>query len=147
MIVQNINEDHLAEYMADLLVSMFNGSDNVLVAEAVLMEVSSIDKTDDDDVKLIKPIAKFIVAIGEKLPSVVWKNMANLKVLFDSKSYTIRCAMIQLVGFLITYSATAKDIPETSSSKGLYDILIERFRDKKSFVRVKVLQVLSNLAQ
>lgn len=59
--------------------------------------------------------------------------------------------MVEVIGNLIQYLIHAKDDSTSSSTtiiqlKIFYDIIHERFRDVKAFVRVKLLQVLAKLA-
>jgi hypothetical protein len=101
------------------------------------------------------------------MPGLVQRHMVHLKTLFDVQSYTIRVAMMQVLGNIITgllsrgvsssaptqsaVDAAAPGAGDVESNwvlaKPFYDILLERLRDKNSFVRCKVLQVLAKLTR
>ncbi|KAF9400567.1 Condensin complex subunit [Mortierella sp. AD011] len=64
----------------------------------------------------------------------------------DGESYSIRQAIIEVIGNLIAYLS---DVEQTDQVKyqtnGLFDILEERFMDTNSYVRSKLLQIAGRL--
>lgn len=95
-----------------------------------------------------KSCAIFLVKISEKLPKLVLRKLSILIRHLQSDSYTIRCALIEAIGNLISHHLMSED---TDSAKrqmdSLFDVLEERFRDVNSYVRVKVLQVFGYLCE
>ncbi|KAL3901228.1 MAG: hypothetical protein SGCHY_000755 [Lobulomycetales sp.] len=72
--------------------------------------------------------------------------MVHLKTLFDVHSYALRVAMMEVLGNLVAH-ILRRGAGEGGwgQAKPFYDILMERLRDRNSFVRAKVLWVLARL--
>ncbi|KAI9330289.1 non-SMC mitotic condensation complex subunit 1-domain-containing protein [Obelidium mucronatum] len=146
-IVQLIREDHLTEPVADFLKKMADGLDFPELADGILREVKDWEFSDDDS-KLSKAFAKFIVKLSEIMSDRVLKNMVSLQGHMDSDSYVVRNAMLEVFMNLIHLQlSTNPSEAAFSQMLSFYNILEERFADKNSFVRSKVLQVLLKLAE
>lgn len=95
------------------------------------------------------------------------KQFSLLRVHMDSDAYPMRIALVEIVGVLIKEIAledqegdtggNAEDDAERNPKEGsekrerkitkLFDLLLERFCDTSSYVRVKVLQTISKLLE
>ncbi|KAI8927315.1 hypothetical protein BC831DRAFT_504035 [Entophlyctis helioformis] len=148
-----LREDHLADFVADLLNSLIVSHDN-----APLSRLCSKRHFTDKDLKAAKITARLLVRFSEIRPKELIKSMACLQSQFDSEpliriavgdiqSYTIRCAMIEAIGNLI-HLHLVNDVSENAAKSlhSYYDILIQRFRDVNHYVRSKVLQVIARLS-
>ncbi|KAJ3027417.1 UNVERIFIED_CONTAM: Condensin complex subunit [Siphonaria sp. JEL0065] len=145
-IMQLIREDHLAEPVADFLQKMANGLDFPELTDGILREAKDWEFSEDDS-KLSKSFAKFIVKLSEVMSDRVLKNMVSLQGHMDSDSYLVRNAMLEVFMNLIHLQlSTNPSEAAFSQMLSFYNILEERFADKNSFVRSKVLQVLLKLA-
>lgn len=63
--------------------------------------------------------------------------MVHLKTLLDCPTYAIRQAMVGVLGSLI----------EHTSQQTFYDVLLERLRDKNSFVRSSVIKAVQKISR
>lgn len=142
-----LREEHLSDFCADILISLANDYENKQPVENVLMHSSDKVFT-ERDLKQAKAFSRFLVKLSEQVPRETLKQLVNLQAHIDSSSYTIRVAMMEVIGNII-HLHLATDTSDNAASKlySLYDILEERFRDMSSYVRNKVLQVLGKLAE
>nr|KAJ3421587.1 Condensin complex subunit [Polyrhizophydium stewartii] len=142
-----LREDNLADFVAELLNAMIANQENTAFVEAVLNSIAERAFT-DKDLKTAKTISRVLVRFSEMRPKEMIKCMAQLQVQFDSESYTIRSAMIEVIGNLIHLHLV--NDPSEAAAKSLhsyYAILIERFHDVNQYVRTKVLQVVTKLSE
>ncbi|KAJ3100089.1 Condensin complex subunit [Physocladia obscura] len=145
-IIHLIKEDHLAESIADFLKKMADGLEFPELTDGILRDAKDWQFTDDDS-KHSKSFAKFIIKLSETMSERVLKNMVSLQTQIDSDAYPVRNAMLEVFMNLI-HRQLSTNPSEAAFSQMLsfYNILEERFADKNSFVRSKVLQVLFKLA-
>ncbi|KAJ3216820.1 Condensin complex subunit [Dinochytrium kinnereticum] len=146
-ISQLIQEEHLAESMAELLNFASEKHSFSELADSVIRESKSWS-FNDNELKTAKSFSKFVVKLSELLPERVLKNMVYLQGQVDSRSYTVRMSMLEVIANLV-HNHLSTNNSETAFSQILsfFNILQERFRDNKSFVRSKLLQVLLKLAE
>lgn len=109
-----------------------------------------------------RTFSKFLIRLADLAPRVILKQFSLLRVHLDSESYPMRIALIEIVGVLVHEIAmeseegaddeagrTAQEGAERREKKisKLFDLLLERFCDVSSYVRIKVLQTVSKLLE
>ncbi|KAJ3299918.1 Condensin complex subunit, partial [Borealophlyctis nickersoniae] len=142
-----LREDHLADFVAELMDLLATQYTETALIENVLRESAERVFT-DKDLKVAKAYSKFLTTLSMLQPKEVLKQMVHLQVHLDSESYAIRLCMIEVIGNLIHNLLATDNSPSAATSMhAYYDILQERFRDVNSFVRVKLLQVLMKLTE
>jgi condensin complex subunit 1 len=138
--------DHLSEPMAEFLQILAEQYDYPQLCEEVLRDVSSKEFSTTDQ-RGPKSISIFLTKISDLLPQIVIKQMASLANLLDGESYTLRCAMIDVLGNLITMlSKQSERSDNTEKQIGIFfDVIEERFRDINPYCRSRVMQVYMKL--
>ncbi|KAF8888609.1 non-SMC mitotic condensation complex subunit 1-domain-containing protein [Infundibulicybe gibba] len=135
--------EHLSEPMAECLTYLAKEFDHAQLGDEILL--LRIPKA--------SCFAKFLVKFAELAPRSILKQLSLLLGQLDSDSYPMRIAIVEVIGYLIVELANsaggdAVDIKQTQKQvKGLYDLLLERIMDISSYVRMKVLAVLSRLCE
>ncbi|GLB42214.1 putative regulatory subunit of the condensin complex, a complex required for conversion of interphase chromatin into mitotic-like condense chromosomes [Lyophyllum shimeji] len=140
--------EHLPEPMAECLTVLAKEFDHAQLGDEILREIAA--KTfNAQDQKGPRVFARFIVKFADMAPRSILKQLSLLLRQLDSESYPMRVAIVEVIGFLIAELATSgADEEERQIQKqiaGLYDLLLERIMDLSSYVRAKLLQVLSKL--
>ncbi|KAG8832801.1 Condensin complex subunit [Serendipita sp. 399] len=154
--------EHLSEPMAEILDVLDKEFDVSGVGDEVLREIAQ--KTFSAvDTKGPRTYGKFLMHLGELCPKIVLKQMSLLMDQVDSevrlhrphipaqltaayKAYPMRIAMVEIIGHLIKYLAGADQVEKREKKiNSLFDMLAERYMDVSSYVRVKVMQVLSRV--
>ncbi|KAG8845943.1 hypothetical protein FRB91_001313, partial [Serendipita sp. 411] len=137
--------EHLSEPMAEILDILDKEFDVSGVGDEILREISQ--KTFSAvDTKGPRTYGRFLMHLGELCPKIVLKQMSLLLDHVDSEAYPMRIAMVEIIGNLIKYLAGADQIEKREKKiNSLFDMLTERYLDVSSFVRVKVMQVLSRV--
>ncbi|RKP07607.1 chromosome condensation complex protein, partial [Thamnocephalis sphaerospora] len=145
-ILQNLQYyEHLSQPMADLLCVVADQFDHSQIADSVLCEISNKEFSAQDATGP-KNFSKFLVRLSEIAPKLVLKQMVHLSKHLDSESYTMRMAVIEAIGNIMTYLfAQEPDETHAKQIEAFFDIIEERFRDTNSFCRCKVLQVCGKL--
>ncbi|KAG6844081.1 hypothetical protein H0H87_009907 [Tephrocybe sp. NHM501043] len=147
-IMQNLQfYEHLAEPMAECLSFLANDFDHAQLGDEVLREIAG--KTfNGQDQKGPRVFAKFLVKFAELSPRSVLKQLSLLLNQLDSESYPIRVALVEVIGHLIKELGSDEQQQNQNQKQqvpALYELLITRLLDLSSYVRTKVLQVLSKL--
>ncbi|KAI8140581.1 armadillo-type protein [Fennellomyces sp. T-0311] len=147
-IMQNLQYwEHSAEPMAELLKYMIDKQDYTQLTDEILREISNKDFKDVSSKEVkdspnAKTFAAFLVKLTELSPKTVLKNLGLLIHQLGSESYTMRMAIIEILGNLIV--ELTKHVDDNPAQKdqinGFFDILEERMLDPIAFVRSKVLQ-------
>lgn len=147
-ILQNLQYwEHTPEPMAELLEMLINNYDYSQLADSILREVSAkeFDET-IKDLSVPRAYSKFLVKLSELAPKMVLKQMGLLIDHLDGESYTMRQAIVEVIGNLIAYLSEVEQTEQVKNQiDGFFDILEERFMDNNSYVRTKVLQVACQL--
>ncbi|KAG6900284.1 hypothetical protein C0993_000472 [Termitomyces sp. T159_Od127] len=142
--------EHLAEPMAECLSILANEFDYPQLGDELLREIAAKNFNVQDQ-KGPRVFARFLVRFAELAPRSILKQFSLLREQMDSESYPIRVALIEVIGHLIRELVTSgADDEQRQSQKqsiSLYDELIVRLMDISSYVRSKVLQVLSKLCE
>lgn len=116
------------------------------------------------DTKGPRSFSRFLIRLADLSPRVILKQFALLRIHLDSDAYPMRIALVEVVGVLIREIAQ-DDVDSSSNGAGddsgglsqegqekkerkinkLFELLLERFCDVSSYVRVKVINTLSKL--
>ncbi|KAG9286748.1 hypothetical protein G9A89_012298 [Geosiphon pyriformis] len=146
-IIQNLQYyEHLSEPMAEFLQVLEDKYNHTQLCEEILIEISNKDFK-AQDITGPKSFSKFLLKLSELVPKLVVKQIGLLIKHLDSESYTMRCGIIEVIGYLITYIANLEEKTEIqiNQTDSFFDILEERFLDINAFCRSKVLQVFFKL--
>ncbi|KDQ52062.1 hypothetical protein JAAARDRAFT_62069 [Jaapia argillacea MUCL 33604] len=148
--------EHLSEPMAECLSILSKEFDHAQLGDEIIREIAQ--KTfSGQDTKGPRAFSRFVVRYAELAPRAVLKQISLLLTHLDSESYPMRMAMVEVMGCLIRELASSEDLTSDSNNSdttqnqsqkqinGLYDLLLERTLDLSSYVRTKVLSVLSKL--
>ncbi|KAF8069057.1 non-SMC mitotic condensation complex subunit 1-domain-containing protein [Lyophyllum atratum] len=140
--------EHLPEPMAECLTVLAKEFDHAQLGDEILREIAAKTFSAQDQ-KGPRVFARFIIKFAEMAPRSILKQLSLLLQQLDSESYPMRIAIVEVIGFLIWELAAPGVADEERQVQkqivGLYDFLVERVMDISSYVRVKVLQVLSKL--
>ncbi|KAF7729652.1 Condensin complex subunit [Apophysomyces ossiformis] len=147
-IMQNLQYwEHSAESMAELLHYLVDKQDYTQLADEILRETSNKEFKDTTvkelkDTPNPKTFAAFLLKLTELSPKTILKNLGLLIRQLDSESYTMRIAIVEILGMLII--ELTEHAEDTQANKDqinrFFDILEERMLDPISFVRSKVFQ-------
>lgn len=139
--------DHLPENLAELLQILYEQYDHSHLTEEVLKEVSSRD-FNANDTKGPKLVSVFLIRLSGIAPRLLLKQFSMVARFLDSDSFTLRCAIIEATGNVLTdVSTTEEDLERHSSQiESLFDLLEERVLDINPFCRCRALQALTNIA-
>ena len=107
----------------------------------------STKEFNSNDTKGPKSISSFIIKLSELAPRIIIKQMTLLVKQLDSEAYTLRCAVIEACGNLITDLSKQEERSESSKTQmnGFFDILEERFLDINPYCRSRAIQVLMRI--
>ncbi|KAK7433641.1 condensin complex non-SMC subunit Cnd1 [Stygiomarasmius scandens] len=146
--------DFLGEAMAECLALLATTYDHSQLGDEILREISQKTFSANDN-KVTKTFAKFLTTYSERAPRSALKQMSLLLEQLDSESYTIRIAIVEIMGSIISdlSSTLSADVTDDSVDpkklekeiKGLYEHLLDRMLDVVAHVRTKVLNVCSKL--
>ncbi|KAK9370834.1 armadillo-type protein [Lipomyces kononenkoae] len=146
-LLQNLTYyDHLSETIAEFLQILYEQYDYPQLADEILRELSNKEFNSNDS-KGPKPVASFLVRFSELAPQLVMQKMTLLAKHLDSESYTLRCAIIEVCGNLISDLSRQEETLETHKTQinSFLDVLEERLLDVNPFCRSKTIQALSKL--
>ncbi|KAF8623362.1 hypothetical protein AX17_007440 [Amanita inopinata Kibby_2008] len=161
IIMQNLQfYEHLSEPMAECLSFLAKEFDHAQLGDEILREIAGKDFNSADkgnraaqDSKGPRSIARFLVKFAELSPRSILKQLSLLLNQLDSESWPIRTSLIEVVGYLITELAGPGAPIDTDARQtqkqisSLFELLLERMLDVSSYVRTKVLSVLSKLCE
>ncbi|WBW72186.1 condensin complex non-SMC subunit Cnd1 [Schizosaccharomyces osmophilus] len=137
--------EHLAEYLADLVHLTTVRYEFSPLAEGILHTLCSLEFS-ENDVKGPKQVSLFLVHLSSLLPNLCFKQLTLLTKLLDSESYTLRCAIIEVIGNVILdliQDDSEEDNSESISSnvQSILEVLEDRLLDISPYCRTKILQV------
>ncbi|KAF2730073.1 hypothetical protein EJ04DRAFT_545940 [Polyplosphaeria fusca] len=148
---QNISYfEHLAEPMAEFLRILAQEYDHPQLAEEVLRDLST-KEFNSNDLKGPKSFSTFLVKISEFCPHLVKNQAASLANLFDSESYTVRCALIEMCAniavALIKKAAEEQVVYDDNSDQivPFLETVEERFKDMNPYCRCRAIQMYTRL--
>ncbi|CAO3624953.1 unnamed protein product [Cunninghamella blakesleeana] len=147
-VIQNLKYwEHCAEPMAEWLYYLIDKYDYGQLADELLREIGNQEFKDTatkdlKDTSNPKTFAAFLLKLTDLSPRTILKNLGVIIQLLDSESYTIRIAIIDILGKLIIELTRSSDESQTQKDKinGYFDILEERMLDPIAFCRSRVLQ-------
>ncbi|KAJ7914853.1 non-SMC mitotic condensation complex subunit 1-domain-containing protein [Mycena leptocephala] len=141
--------EHLSEPMAECLTILAKEFDHAQLGDEILREIAAMNFIGQDN-KGPRTFSKFLIKFSELAPRLMLKQMSLLLGQLDSEAYPMRIGVVEVIGAIIQDLADAEeddssDGPQKKQINGLYDLLLERALDTSSYVRTKVLGVLSRL--
>mgnify|MGYP003365799755 CR=1 FL=1 len=139
---------HLSGVMAELLEVLANKYDYPQLTDAILKEVSA-KKFNENDVTGPKSVSNFLIKLSEIAPRITMRQMSLVAVLLDNNSFTLRCAVVEVVGNIIsTIASSSEDFEQHKESANSYiDLLEERLLDVNPYVRSRAIQGLTKLTE
>ncbi|PNY29010.1 Condensin complex subunit 1 [Tolypocladium capitatum] len=146
-VIQNLTYfEHLSEPMAEFLHILAETYDYPQLADEVLREISNRE-FNSNDTRGPKSVSSFIAKLSELAPRLVIKQMTMLAKQLDSESYTLRCALIEVCGNMISHLSKQDERSESHKSQlnAFFDVLEERFLDINPYCRCRTLQVYMRL--
>lgn len=137
---------HLSTIMAELLQVMTEHYGYPQLTDIVLKDVST-KKFNENDVTGPKSVSTFLIRLSELCPRVTMRQMPLIAELLDNNSFTLRCAVVEVVGNIISDLAKVQEDYEQhkESANGYIDLLEERLLDINPYVRSRALQGLIKL--
>lgn len=142
-IIQNLTYfEHLSEPMAELLHILSEQYDHPQLASEVLRELSAKEFS-PTDAKGPKAISAFITKLSELEPRLVGKELGQLAKFLDSEAYTLRCAIIEVCGNLLSDLSKLEEQDESTKIQinAFFDVLEQRFLDTNPYCRCRAIQV------
>ncbi|KAF9457593.1 non-SMC mitotic condensation complex subunit 1-domain-containing protein [Collybia nuda] len=143
--------EHLSEPMAECLSVLAKEFDHAQLGDEILREIGA-KVFNSQDPKGPRAFARFLVKFAELAPRSILKQLSLLLGQLDSESYPMRVAIVEVIGYLAAELASQAQLDDGSDRtqinkqiNGLFDLLLERAMDVSSYVRTKVLSVLSKL--
>ncbi|RMZ86310.1 hypothetical protein DV736_g6465, partial [Chaetothyriales sp. CBS 134916] len=146
-IVQNLTYfEHLSEPMADFLHILSEQYDFPQLSSEIMRELAAKDFS-PNDTKGPKSISTFIIKLSELEPRLVIKEMGLLAKFLDSEAYTLRCAVIEVCGNLLSDLTKQEDRDEMTKIQinAFFDTLEQRFLDTNPYCRCRAIQVFIKL--
>ncbi|KAK2877834.1 hypothetical protein FQN49_001152 [Arthroderma sp. PD_2] len=142
-IVQSLTYfEHLSDPMAEFLHILAEQYDYPQLADEILREVGN-KEFNPNDTKGPRSVSAFIIKLSELAPRLVIKQMTLLAKQLDSEAYTLRCAVIEVCGNLISDLSKQEERSENFQTQinSFFDVLEERFLDMNPYCRCRVIQV------
>ncbi|KAF5389534.1 hypothetical protein D9757_004200 [Collybiopsis confluens] len=146
-------DEHLAEPIAQCLAILAQEFDHSQLGDEILRDVSQRNFT-AQDTKGPRIFGRFLTEFSRISSRSVLKQLSLLIDQLDSDAYPMRNAVVESMGYIIydlaaTLENGTADDPKQSGKniKGLFTHLLQRMRDNSSYVRSKVLSVLSRLCE
>ncbi|KAF1916359.1 armadillo-type protein [Ampelomyces quisqualis] len=140
--------EHLSEPMAEFLHTLADAYDYQQLTEDVLKDISS-KEFDATDLKGPKSISTFLIKLSALTPHIVARQMSQIAILLESESYTLRCAIIEVLGNLIIMLSKLSQDDRSETHKTqiriYFEVLQNRFCDINPYCRVRVMQVFIKL--
>jgi condensin complex subunit 1 len=165
-IIQNLQfYEHLPEILAECLHRLASEFAHTQLGDDILREIASKSFNAQDN-KGPRNFARFLVKFADYAPRSLLKQLSLLLNQLDSEvwlvfvstdsflillqAYPMRIAIVEVIGCIIQELARSldSDINSVQTQKqinGLFDLLHERMLDVSSYVRTKVLAVLSKV--
>ncbi|KAJ5573055.1 hypothetical protein N7450_010039 [Penicillium hetheringtonii] len=142
-IVQNLTYfEHLSEPMAEFLHILAEQYDYPQLSDEILKELGN-KEFNSNDTRGPKSVSAFIIKLSELAPRLIIKQMTLLAKQLDSEAYTLRCAVIEVCGNLISDLSRQEERSENYKTQinAFFDVLEERFLDVNPYCRCRAIQV------
>ncbi|PGH00467.1 condensin complex subunit 1 [Blastomyces parvus] len=148
-IVQSLTYfEHLSEPMAEFLHILAEQYDYPQLSDEILRELGN-KEFNSNDTKGPKSVSAFIIKLSELAPRLIIKQMTLLAKQLDSEAYTLRCAVIEVCGNLISDLSKQEERSDnyTTQINSFFDVLEERFLDINPYCRCRAIQVYMKLSE
>ncbi|CAG8224947.1 unnamed protein product [Penicillium salamii] len=142
-IVQSLTYfEHLSEPMAEFLHILAEQYDYPQLSDEILKELGN-KEFNSNDTRGPKSVSSFIIKLSELAPRLIIKQMTLLAKQLDSEAYTLRCAVIEVCGNLISDLSRQEERSENYKTQinAFFDVLEERFLDINPYCRCRAIQV------
>ncbi|KAJ6153796.1 hypothetical protein N7470_006755 [Penicillium chermesinum] len=142
-IVQSLTYfEHLSEPMAEFLHILSEQYDYPQLSDEILKELGN-KEFNSNDTRGPKSVSAFIIKLSELAPRLIIKQMTLLAKQLDSEAYTLRCAVIEVCGNLISDLSRQEEPSENYKTQinAFFDVLEERFLDINPYCRCRTIQV------
>ncbi|KAK1146702.1 condensin complex non-SMC subunit Cnd1 [Aspergillus melleus] len=142
-IVQSLTYfEHLSEPMAEFLHILAEQYDYPQLSDEILKELGN-KEFNSNDTRGPKSVSAFIVKLSELAPRLIIKQMTLLAKQLDSESYTLRCAVVEVCGNLISDLSRQEERSDNYKTQinAFFDVLEERFLDINPYCRCRAIQV------
>lgn len=142
-IVQNLTYfEHLSEPMAEFLHILSEQYDYPQLSGEIMRELTTKEFS-PTDTKGPKSISTFMIKLSELEPRLVIKEMGLLAKFLDSEAYTLRCAVIEVCGNLLSDLSRQEERSENYKVQinAFFDTLEQRFLDTNPYCRCRAIQV------
>ncbi|KAK5075159.1 condensin complex non-SMC subunit Cnd1 [Lithohypha guttulata] len=146
-IIQNLTYyEHLSEPMAELLHILSEQYDHSQLSSDVLRELAAKEFS-PTDAKGPKAVSIFLTKLSELEPRLVGKELGQLAKFLDSEAYTLRCAIIEVCGNLLSDLSKLEEQDDSTSVQinAFFDVLEQRFLDTNPYCRCRAIQVFTKL--
>ncbi|KAJ5885305.1 hypothetical protein N7495_009815 [Penicillium taxi] len=146
-IVQSLTYfEHLSEPMAEFLHILAEQYDYPQLSDEILKELGN-KEFNSNDTRGPKSVSAFIIKLSELAPRLIIKQMTLLAKQLDSEAYTLRCAVIEVCGNLISDLSRQVEPSENYKTQinAFFDVLEERFLDINPYCRCRAIQVLMRI--
>ncbi|EUC53540.1 condensin complex subunit 1 [Rhizoctonia solani AG-3 Rhs1AP] len=150
LIMQSVQlHEHLSEPMAEILSILGRDFDYPQLTEVILRELGN--KTfNAQDTKTPRSFSKFLLRLTTEVPRLVLTQFPLIQNHIDSESYTMRMALVEIIGLLIKEVAEDELFEEGQKEKrlnSLFTTLLARFMDVSTYVRARLLATLTKLCE
>ncbi|CAE6447473.1 unnamed protein product [Rhizoctonia solani] len=150
LIMQSVQlHEHLSEPMAEVLSILGRDYDYPQLTEAIMRELGN--KTfNAQDTKTPRSFSKFLLRLTTEVPRLILTQFPLIQNHIDSESYTMRMALVEIVGLLIKEVAEDELFEKERKEKrlnSLFSTLIARFMDVSTYVRARLLATLIKLCE
>ncbi|KAK2757856.1 Condensin complex subunit [Arachnomyces sp. PD_36] len=148
-IVQSLTYfEHLSEPMAEFLHILAEQYDYPQLSDEILRELGN-KEFNSNDTKSPKSVSTFIIKLSELAPRLIIKQMTLLAKQLDSEAYTLRCAVIEVCGNLISDLSRQEERSDNYKTQinSFFDVLEERFLDVNPYCRSRAIQVYMRLCE
>ncbi|KAJ5537941.1 hypothetical protein N7494_007420 [Penicillium frequentans] len=142
-IVQSLTYfEHLSEPMAEFLHILAEQYDYPQLSDEILKELGN-KEFNSNDTRGPKSVSAFIIKLSDLAPRLIIKQMTLLAKQLDSEAYTLRCAVIEVCGNLISDLSRQEEPSENYKTQinAFFDVLEERFLDINPYCRCRAIQV------
>jgi condensin complex subunit 1 len=146
-IVQNLTYfEHLSEPMAEFLHILSEQYDYPQLSGETMRELTN-KEFNPNDTKGPKSISTFLIKLSELEPRLVIKEMGLLAKFLDSEAYSLRCAVIEVCGNLVSDLSKQEERSENYKVQinAFFDTLEQRFLDTNPYCRCRAIQVYMKL--
>ncbi|KAG7912802.1 hypothetical protein KL907_001004 [Ogataea polymorpha] len=139
---------HSSTVMAELLDTLSRHYDHHNLTDEILKEVSG-RQFNENDTNGPKAISTFIIKLSELSPKIVMRQISLVAQLLDNNSFTLRCAVVEAVGNIITtLSKSQEEYDEhKTQADSFLELLEDRFLDINPYVRSRAIQAITKLTE